>query len=42
MKYRCKYCKKIIERDSDKEWIKSYCLDENKMVRLIKVKEEQE
>lgn len=38
-KYRCKYCKKIVKRDSNKQWIKSYCDDTGKTVRLILIKE---
>jgi hypothetical protein len=38
-KYRCKHCKKTIERDSDKYWIKSYCQETDQEVRLIKVQE---
>jgi phage FluMu protein Com len=24
-KYRCKHCRKVVERDSEKAWIKSMC-----------------
>lgn len=40
-KYRCKHCKKVVERDSDKQWIKSYCEETGKNVRLQRVKEPQ-
>lgn len=33
-KYKCPECNKIVERDSDKQWIKSWCQKENKEVRL--------
>ena len=36
-KYRCPGCKKIVERDSEKGWIKSYCEKSGKNVRLQRV-----
>jgi uncharacterized OB-fold protein len=35
MKYICKHCKSIGERDSEKEWIKSYCEKTGKIVHLM-------
>jgi len=32
--YRCCHCKKIVERNSNKKWIKSYCSKTGKDVRL--------
>lgn len=37
-KYLCAYCGKVVERDSDKAWIKSYCSATGKDVRLIIIK----
>jgi len=37
-KYRCVHCKKIVERKSDKQWIKSLCGQTGKMVRLQLIK----
>lgn len=37
-KYRCPYCEKIQEMESDKQWIKSYCDEKMKMVRLQLIK----
>ncbi len=36
--YKCKHCGVILERDSDKQWIKSYCdqTGRNTRIRLIK------
>jgi seryl-tRNA synthetase len=36
-KYICKHCGKIIERESDKKRINSYCVKKQKKVRLIKL-----
>ena len=33
-KYKCVHCKKIVDRESDKKWIKSYCDATGKYVRL--------
>ena len=38
-KYKCKHCKKIVERDSEKQWIKSYCEETGKNTHIIKLKE---
>ena len=38
-KYRCKHCKKIVTRESDKQWIKSYCDDTDRYVHLQRVKQ---
>ena len=35
-KYKCVHCKKVVERDSSKQWIKSYCVETEKTVRLQK------
>lgn len=37
-KYRCKHCKKVVKRNSNKQWIRSYCDKTEKFVRLILVK----
>ena len=37
-KYYCKYCKKTVERSSDKTWIESFCEETGKKTRLWKVK----
>lgn len=34
-KYRCKHCGKIVLRDSNKAWIKSYCEKTGKNVHLL-------
>jgi hypothetical protein len=36
-KYYCKYCGKILDRDSDKQWVKSYCDTADRTVYLQKV-----
>lgn len=33
--YKCSKCNKSIERDSDKQWIKSHCSKTGKDTRLI-------
>jgi phage FluMu protein Com len=38
--YRCKHCKKVVKRPSDKKWLKSYCSDTGQDVHLIKVGKE--
>ena len=37
-KYACKHCGQILERDSKKQWIKSYCSGSGKNVRLQRKK----
>lgn len=37
--YKCRHCGKVVERNSDKQWIKSYCTQTNKTVHLIKVED---
>jgi transposase-like protein len=37
-KYKCKYCGKTVERKSNKEWIKSYCVSSERLVHLLKTK----
>ena len=38
-KYRCPKCKKVVKRKSDKQWIKSICVDSDSvMTRLILIK----
>ena len=37
-KYRCVHCKDEVERESNKQWIKSYCEKAGKFVRLQLVK----
>ena len=36
--YRCTHCKKIVLRISDKQWIKSWCKEADRYVRLQIVK----
>jgi ribosomal protein L37AE/L43A len=36
-KYKCKYCGKEVERESEKQWIPSYCEETGKTVRLIRL-----
>ncbi|OQB03122.1 MAG: VRR-NUC domain protein [Parcubacteria group bacterium ADurb.Bin216] len=35
-KYKCNHCGAIVERESNKQWIKSYCENTDKDVHLIK------
>lgn len=35
-KYRCKHCGKVVERDSDKKWVKSYCDTTDRTVHLVR------
>lgn len=37
--YNCKHCNRTIQRDSIKQWIKSYCATTGKNTRLILIKE---
>jgi hypothetical protein len=34
--YCCRYCGKVVERDSEKAWIKSYCEKTGRIVHLIR------
>lgn len=34
--YKCKHCGGILERESNKAWIKSYCSVSGKNVHLMK------
>jgi len=36
-KYKCKHCGMIVDRDSKKLWIKSYCTKTDKHVHLVRV-----
>ena len=36
-KYRCKHCKKVMLRDKDQQWIKSYCETAERTVHLMRV-----
>ena len=36
-KYRCCHCQKIVERDSKKAWIVSYCEVTGRVVRLQRI-----
>ena len=36
MKYRCSKCHMLYERESTKQWIKSYCAKTGKDARLVK------
>lgn len=39
--YRCPLCKKVVIRESNKQWIKSMCGESgNKITRLIKIKDD--
>jgi hypothetical protein len=42
MKYRCAKCRRLYDRDSVKEWIKSYCSKMGIITRLMKYKEKAE
>ena len=35
-KYKCPHCGKVVERENEKMWIKSYCDETGKNVRLQK------
>jgi DNA-directed RNA polymerase subunit RPC12/RpoP len=35
-KYKCIHCGKVVERESEKKWIKSWCDEKGKDVRLQK------
>jgi len=35
--YKCRLCGKIVNRDSDKKWIKSYCDQHRKYSRLMRI-----
>lgn len=34
--YDCKHCGKRVWRESDKQWVKSFCVDSNRTVHLQK------
>ena len=36
-KYKCKHCGQVVFRDSDKQWVKSYCCMADKTVHLLRV-----
>ena len=36
-KYKCKHCGKIVQRDSTKVWIESFCEATGKLTRLYKL-----
>ena len=36
--YKCKYCGKVVDRESNKQWIKSYCDEIGEDVRLMLIK----
>ncbi len=38
-KYRCKHCREVVIRLSDKTWIKSWCDRTGKSVHLMRVME---
>jgi len=38
-KYRCKHCGRVVERDSAKKWIRSFCEVAWEIVRITIVKE---
>lgn len=37
-KYHCKHCGKTLLRDSNKQWLTSYCETTGKLTRLMRVK----
>lgn len=37
-KYKCKHCDKILERDSTKQWVESYCVTTQQCVKLQLIK----
>jgi ribosomal protein L37AE/L43A len=37
-KYKCKHCGKIVERDSIKQWVASYCESTGRLARLVLIK----
>lgn len=37
-KYKCSHCLTIAQRESDKKWMKSYCVESKKYSRLILIK----
>jgi len=37
--YKCKHCGKVVYRESEKAWVKSWCSGINKMVHLVLMKE---
>jgi phage FluMu protein Com len=37
-RYRCKHCGKVVERDSNKAWVKSWCDKTQRDVHLTRVK----
>ena len=41
-KYKCVHCNQIVERESNKKWIPSYCDITGKDVRLQRIKEDNE
>lgn len=41
-RYRCKHCGKTQERDSNKQWIKSYCETAGRYTRLWRMKNQTE
>lgn len=36
-KYTCRHCGKTMERDSKKQWVKSYCEMKGKTVHLVRI-----
>jgi endogenous inhibitor of DNA gyrase (YacG/DUF329 family) len=36
--YKCAHCQKIVEREDQRQWIKSYCEETGQYTRLIKLK----
>lgn len=35
--YRCAHCQKVVQRDSEKRWIKSLCMERGMKTRLMRV-----
>lgn len=36
--YKCTHCGKVVNRESNKKWIKSYCDETGQYIRLMLVK----
>ena len=36
--YKCNHCRKVVQRDSEKRWLKSLCGTTGRMTRLWRVK----
>lgn len=36
-KYKCKHCGQVVKRESNKQKLKSYCTEKDKMVYITKI-----